>query len=626
MGRISTLILLFFILTSSCYSQLSFIAPELIGRITNSSATVNMEADSDLIYYFDYGSSPEALNLKLPNSGYYSSPANTSFEHSFINLTANAKYYYRLVYSEDNGDNWIERDVYSFNTQKPVGSDFVFTVSSDSHIETTTGPARVNLYRKALQNIANDNPDLHFDLGDAIGMEDVALGDTSAVRAEYLMQREHMGLISHSTPIYLCVGNHEDEEGWNIDDTSVVALSRPYMNVNHRKKHFLNPIPNDFFSGNSDNSYTDIIEDHFREDYYSFEWGDALFVVIEPFWNTMIKPYPGSQGGEINDELETGDRWDWTLGEEQYLWFKQTLESSNSKWKFVFAHHVSGGTNLYGRGGAEAAHDFEWGASSAEFSSHRADWTYSTSIHQMMVDNATTVFFHGHDHVYAKEEIDGMIYQECPQPSDIDYGTGFNIYNNNDSTLVINNSGHLRVSVKPTEVSVDYVRAFLPSAGENGTVAHSYTILDESLLDGCTNPLYIEYSSEAVADDGSCNTLCIDSLNTLQVQLDEAESAASSLETQITDVLSQTNLEQNCFSILVDLPMGWDMIGYALNYEQDIVMATAEIVDHIIVVKDEQGMVYLPEWDFNGIGNLIPGKGYLIKTSQSILGFSWGDN
>ncbi|MBK6791105.1 MAG: hypothetical protein IPG80_00890 [Anaerolineales bacterium] len=43
----------------------------------------------------------------------------------------------------------------------------------------------------------------------------------------------------------------------------------------------------------------------------------------------------------------------------QYQWFRQTLETSNAKYKFVFTHHVLG----TGRGGIELADTFEWGDS-----------------------------------------------------------------------------------------------------------------------------------------------------------------------------------------------------------------------------------------------------------------------
>ncbi len=42
-------------------------------------------------------------------------------------------------------------------------------------------------------------------------------------------------------------------------------------------------------------------------------------------------------------------------------------------------------------------------------------------IHQLMVDNGVTIFFHGHDHIYAMEELDGIVYLECPKPDDAGY-------------------------------------------------------------------------------------------------------------------------------------------------------------------------------------------------------------
>ncbi len=464
-----------FILFIKLFAQVNFTAPELIGRISDSSVTINVEADDYIDYYFEYGTESGVYSGRIPETGFFSSTSNKPFEVIIDVLSPNSIYYYRLVFSTDNGISWVNRDEHSFHTQRPVGSSFSFTVTSDSHQGVTSSNQSKNLYRRTLLNISNDNPDLHFDLGDAFNITQVELGDTNSVKAEYLSQRESMGLISHSTPIFLVIGNHEDEEGWNLDDTSDVASTRPVMSTNGRKKYYLNPIPDDFFSGNTNNSQIEIDDDHLRENYFAFEWGDALFVGIDPYWNTLTKPYAGTAGGEENDEI-IGDRWDWTLGEDQYLWLKQTLESSTAKWKFVFSHQVVGGTSDYGRGGAEATIDYEWGATEAEFSLNRPGWLNNISIHQLMVNNGVTIFFHGHDHIFAKEEIDNMIYQECPQPTDLTYGSGFGNYQNNATTVVINNSGHLRISVSPSEVTVDYIHAYLPGAGANGSLAHSYTI------------------------------------------------------------------------------------------------------------------------------------------------------
>ena len=46
---------------------------------------------------------------------------------------------------------------------------------------------------------------------------------------------------------------------------------------------------------------------------------------------------------------------------------------------------------------------------------------------------------------------------------------------------ILPNSGHLRVTVAPANVTVDYLRSFLPGAGSNGSIATSYTIRGDGL-------------------------------------------------------------------------------------------------------------------------------------------------
>ena len=78
----------------------------------------------------------------------------------------------------------------------------------------------------------------------------------------------------------------------------------------------------------------------------------------------------------------------------------------------------------------------------------------------------------------AHQERDGMVYQETPNPADDTY-TAFNrdAYRSGD---VLPNAGYLRVTVSPSDVRVDYVRAYLAkdetSEQKNGEVAASYTV------------------------------------------------------------------------------------------------------------------------------------------------------
>jgi hypothetical protein len=77
-----------------------------------------------------------------------------------------------------------------------------------------------------------------------------------------------------------------------------------------------------------------------------------------------------------------------------------------------------------------------------------------------MVDNHVTIFFQGHDHIWVKQELDGVIYQTLPEPADPFY----TLYNS-DAYLSgdkFSNTGYTRVSVSPSNVNVDYVRTYLP--------------------------------------------------------------------------------------------------------------------------------------------------------------------
>ena len=80
----------------------------------------------------------------------------------------------------------------------------------------------------------------------------------------------------------------------------------------------------------------------------------ARFVVLDPFQYTMAKPY-GAIAGEGSDDPQSGDQRNWTLGRQQYDWFKQTLEGSGAKFKFGFSDHVTGGQlSVSGAGGRRA--------------------------------------------------------------------------------------------------------------------------------------------------------------------------------------------------------------------------------------------------------------------------------
>jgi hypothetical protein len=50
-----------------------------------------------------------------------------------------------------------------------------------------------------------------------------------------------------------------------------------------------------------------------------------------------------------------------------------------------------------------------------------ADQNELLPIHQLSVDNSVTVFFQGHDHLFARQELDGVVYQSLPNPAGDSY-------------------------------------------------------------------------------------------------------------------------------------------------------------------------------------------------------------
>ena len=469
-------------LVSACFSQglqvvsaqATFAATELLGRPTDTSITINAVAQEDLEVYFEYGTQPGVYTDKTANANF---SGGSPIEMVIGGLQSNTHYFYRMVYRQQGTSNWIARDEHSFQTQRSPGSTFTFTVTSDSHVNVA-GLGNPNTWQQTMTNVANDHPDFEIDCGDTFGMDTI----TTALGAEqvYLYQRRFFDIVGNSAAIFLAVGNHEQQEAWHLDDTGNFATSQPVLGANAQKKFYPNPVPDSFYSGNTD-PYSFLSGEHLREDYSSWTWGDALFVVIDPYWYTTTKPFLGNTGGGETSDVGSANLWDWTLGLQQFKWLNQTLQDSPAKYKFIFAHHMTGGADNYGgRGGAVPANLVEWGG----YNLGGVTWGWDTNrpvsqwgskpVHQIMVDTHVTAFFHGHDHQYAYEKRDGIVYQSLPAAGFS--GNGFNSYSMGTYTLkVLPSPGHLRVTVSPLQVTVDYVTS-APGQSTNGQAVYTYTI------------------------------------------------------------------------------------------------------------------------------------------------------
>ena len=365
-------------------------------------------------------------------------------------LSGNSRYLYRLVDAKTN-ETLVEG---TFHTQRAPGSTFTFEIQGDSHPERSEH-FNSALYTQVLRSAAMDRPDFYFTSGDDFSVDRLKSVNATTVAERYLLQRSYLAQVAQFAPVYLVNGNHERGASSQLNGTpnSVGVWAQT-----SRNSLFPQPAPDDFYSG--DVAQVPYIGQ--LRDYYAWVWGDALFVVIDPYWHSTRK--------------DVAEGWDVTLGNAQYAWLETTLKTSSAKYKFVFAHHVLG----TGRGGIEQAGLFEWGgenlAGSNEFSRMRPSW--GLPIHDLMAKNGVTVFFQGHDHVFAKQQLDGVVYQTLPNPSEPEYTSGRAKYYH--SGVLMPNSGRVRVTVSPEKTLVEYVRSYLPKDAAtkrpDGGIAYSYEI------------------------------------------------------------------------------------------------------------------------------------------------------
>lgn len=438
---------------SGVISDSLFFCQELLGRPTLSTITINACANRNLDMYYEYGTDSNNLSNQ---TGMQSCLDSIPSVFVLTNLTANTKYFYRMRYRETGTVTYLTRTIHSFRTPKPSSSTYTFAIEADPHLDTNSNPA---VYALTLQNIAAKKPDFLIDLGDNFMSEKLLVQNPVTIRDRHLLLRSYFDLVCHSIPLFLVLGNHEGELGWRLDST---ANNLPVWATNMRKLYYPNPEPNSFYSGDT------IPENHvgLRQNYYSFQWGNALIVVLDPYWYTKSKP-----------------GWGWTLGAAQYNWFKKVLSSSTAKFKFVFCHQLVGGNGNDARGGTEFAHLFEHGGRNLDstwgFDTFRQGWG-GKPIHQIMVENKVNVFFHGHDHFFGIQSKDGVIYQEVPQPSSKSFTQISNTSYGYLNGIFIPSRGYLSVTVSNISAKIEYIRTYLPSeentTRHNGDVSYSYTI------------------------------------------------------------------------------------------------------------------------------------------------------
>lgn len=428
-------------------------------------------------------------------------------------LSPDTAYVYRVRYRRAGGGNgapgeFVSTEYFSFHTPRATGQAFAFTIQTDSHLDQGVEP---KFYEQTLANmlppIAPARPDFMIDLGDTF-MTDKRGRDFKSALPQYDAQRYYFSRVAHSVPLFMVLGNHDGEKGTSGTGADDIG---PWS-YEQRTSRFPQPVTGAGPLGDG-TFYTGFtaMKDGVGSNYYAFEWGDALFIVLDPYWSTTDRIRGGGGGGgkggagvgerggvggqggqRPNDEPlnPTDSSWTSTLGRTQYDWLTKTLEGTKAKYRFVFIHHLVGGMGgAECRGGVESSPYFEWGGKNADgspgFPEHRAGW--AMPIHDLLVKYHVSAVFHGHDHLYVHSHRDGVVYQCVPQPGNPRGNTRTATQYGYVSGTLHGSPGHVRVRVEADKATVEFIRTAIndaqdgrsgdrPAADANGAVIHKYTI------------------------------------------------------------------------------------------------------------------------------------------------------
>jgi hypothetical protein len=350
-----------------------------------------------------------------------------------VGLTAGSIYEYTVVTSLPGGDpRPVSRG--RFTTQRSGEVGFAAALITDPHtggFADGTGP--VEVLDEVIRNVRRDQPDFVIGLGDNVAWptsrNTPQPDDVGATRA-YTMYRRHLAPLSMSCPHFGLIGNWEGESG-KVPPESAARVAAV------RRRFTPNPNELTYPQGGSTN-----------EDYYAFEWGPALFVILN------VQSYTAPSGDQPSPRDDVTVVEDWTLGSTQFSWMEQTLSNSDHPFKFVCIHHAVGGSGgteretLYGLGGPRAAGVGE-----------------QKLLQEAMREFGVQIFFYGHDHVFVDEVVDGIHYAlpgSCGAPwrfgSEI---TGYGRY--------WGDSGHGRLTVRPEQATIEFVN-------QAGQVLHEFLV------------------------------------------------------------------------------------------------------------------------------------------------------
>lgn len=399
---------------SSAEAAALSIQAKLVTPVGVTAARMQVTSNQSVKAYIEYGFTKGKYTFKTAvtqlkvGSNYINLP----------NLKPSTRVYYRLRYSLKTSSTFLAKVESSFVTSA-IGSNSTFAIQADPHMDENSD---ASVYTKTLEQVVAASPAFLMDLGDIFMVDKLQNKTDANIRARFELMLGFYKKLD-PVPLKICLGNHDGELGYSKFNTK-----------NIRKEYF-------------PEQTGDLA-------YFSFDGPDQLHVVLDPFTYTTVNP--------------KDDGWQWTLGKTQYDWLISTLTSSSATHKFIYIHHLLVG-NAQSRGGVEIAMRNEWGGQNNDgtygFDQYRPGW--GKPIHQILKENKVGFVFKGHDHLYVKQELDGIIYQTLPQPSHPGEKIDVKQYGYL-SGKGVGGSGFLKVRTEGKTAFVDFVKF-------DGSIGDSYS-------------------------------------------------------------------------------------------------------------------------------------------------------
>ena len=128
----------------------------------------------------------------------------------------------------------------------------------------------------------------------------------------------------------------------------------------------------------------------------------------------------------------------------------------------------------------------------------------------------------------------------------------------------------------------------------------------------------INFDEIATIDDEQSCIYSHDYVHVLWNEVDDGAIEFNDYQEQATTSISYLQQALDTWNTTLDLSVGWNMFGYGCPSPIDVVEGLSNHTESIIITKDNNGNVYMPEFGFNGIGDFTPGFGYQ-KLTEAML-------